>query len=110
MVLVMMIVLVFFAVVGLIHFIIAVVDSIVYRRDKTEYALVIPDPCAKDIEYRLRAAVSRMRGIYGGRIIAVCDADSGEARAILQYFQRDCPQVEVLTTEQYIKRIRGDSS
>lgn len=106
---VMMIILSFFAVVGITHFITALIDAVFYRDDKSSYLLIVPDPSAEDAEIQLRAALSHIRPLYRGRVIALCDKPDGELKSILECIARDFGSVEILTRQELIHKIEKPS-
>ncbi len=105
----LLIVLSFFAVIGVVQFIYAIIDIVLMRDDADEYLLVIPHPDANSAEMQLRSAVSRAGKLYGGRVIVLCDDLSQETAHIIDAMHRERGNIETMTRSQMADIIKSGS-
>ena len=92
-----MIVLVFFAMIGLCVFALSIIRTILDRGDDNEYLIVIPHISAEDAEYRIRAGIRKINDIGKGNILCLCDEEDIEAADICQRMKRECPYLELVS-------------
>ena len=91
-----MIILVFFAVIGLAAFIGALIRAHCIC-DTGGFILLIPRVDENNAEMRIRSALSVSESARVCRIICVCD-ENDPARMICEKMQRQFPQVEIVET------------
>ncbi len=100
-----MILLSFFAAVGLWSFITAIIEGVFCSKGENEYLLILPDLTAKNAEFRLRCAISKMKKIGRGRIFCLADQADEEAIEILHFILNDYPYVELVTEDQLKEKL-----
>ena len=88
-----MIVLVFFAIIGLCAFITALIDTM-HRSACVEITLLLQELEAHNAEVSIRRAVRIAQENRGVRIVIVCDKDD-PAYAICEMMQKDYPLIEI---------------
>ena len=87
-----MIILIFFAIIGLCAFITAVIDSM--HSGAGELLLILRDLRTDTAEARVRKAAGICRNYRGARMICVCEKDSPE-ESICEMMQRDHPFITI---------------
>lgn len=92
-----MIVLVFFAMIGLCAFILSIVRIFTDRYDENEYLIVIPNIKAENAEYGIRSAIRKINDIGRGRILCLCEKNDTEATDICQRMKNECPHLEIVS-------------
>ena len=100
-----MILLIFFAGVGLISFVLSVMRLLTESSDKSEYFLILPKITSSSAEYKLRCAASRMRELSKGEILCLCDGCDTETQEICRRMTEECPYLSVLSKEELKEKL-----
>ena len=87
-----MIILIFFAIIGLCAFITAVIDSM--HSGAGELLIILRELSEDNAEARVRKAAGICRNCRGSRIICVCEKDSPE-ESICEMLKRDHPFITI---------------
>lgn len=100
-----MIILVFFAIIGISAFILSLMRLFLYRNKDGAFMLIIPSLSDDTAEMKLRAAVNRCQRAGSGEVVCLLDGCEDESQKILECIARDYPCVEILTKEELKEKL-----
>lgn len=92
-----MILLVFFAIIGLCAFILSIVRIFADRYDQNDYLIVILKTNGENAEYSIRSAIRKINDLGKGEILCLCEEDDKEAAEICQRMKNDCPYLKIVS-------------
>ncbi len=99
-----MVILIFFAVIGVSHFIIGLYRLLLDAHDGDGYILVVPKMKPNSTEIRLRKAVSASKRLKNTKIICICDSNDDETKAIIEFVKKDYKNIEISVREKHTKK------
>ena len=99
-----MVILIFFAVIGVSHFIIGLYRLLLDAYDDAGYILVVPKMKPGNTEIRLRKAIAACKHLKNIKIICICDSDDDETKAIIEFVKKDYKNIEISVREKHSKK------
>ena len=105
MMMILMIILTFFAVIGITQFILSLVDLFLNAGRQSDFVLVVPHLSGDSAEMRLRSALAGRRGLCVRRVVVIAENADDEAQAIAARLKGDHPAIAVESKFDFIKSL-----